>query len=82
MPSTLEINSGNGSIQIDAQEGTLYVVYYCGDPAANVLYANDGGMPSTPLPLGESWYEVPVNSFQISYDMGSCPGAKLSWWYQ
>lgn len=81
--NTLKIGSGDGFIEIDAQPGTLYVVYEIGaGTPTSVLYANNGGAPSTPLPEGESTYQVPVNSFHISYEMGESTSIKLSWWYQ
>jgi hypothetical protein len=80
MANTLEINAGGGNIQIDAQAGTLNVSYLAGDATAEVYYANNGGMPTTPLPQGESSFEVPDNSFQISYNIGD-GSIKLSWEY-
>lgn len=82
MPSTLIIESGSGAIQIEEQPGTYLQVYYgiTNEPLPkSVLYSVDGGVPTEPLPLSGSLYQVSDNPFRISYDMGNCTAMMLDW---
>ncbi len=82
MASTLLIESGSGAIQIEEQPGTPLLVFYGieFEPLPkSVLYSVDGGVPTEPLPLGTSFFQVSDKPFQISYDIGNGTKMMLDW---
>lgn len=79
---TLNVNTGQGTIQIPAESGTLQLTYeVIGSSNPTVLWGNNGENPTHPLEPGLSDHTVDKDTFNIFYDIGDSPNIRLSWRY-